>query len=41
MWGLFLLEYVEVRVLELFYKVFGKFCNINNFEVLAMDTDSL
>ena len=31
----------ELRMLELYYNFFDKFCDVNIFEELEMDTDSL
>ena len=39
--GLFILQYGKLRMLELYYKFFTRFCDVNNFEELEMDTDSL
>ena len=39
--GFFILQYAKLRMLELHYNFFGKFCNVNKFEELEMDTDSL
>ena len=39
--GFFILQYAKLRMLELYYSFFTKFCDINKFEVLEMDTDSL
>ena len=39
--GFFLLQYAKLRKLELYYKFFERFCDVNKFEELEMDTDSL
>ena len=39
--GFFILQYAKLRMLELYYNFFGKFCDINKFEELEMDTNSL
>ena len=39
--GFFILQYAKLRKLELFYNFFDKHCDINKFEMLEMDTDSL
>ena len=39
--GFFNLQYVKLRILELYYNFFTRFCDVNNFEELEMDTDSL
>ena len=39
--GFFILQYAKLRMLELYYKFFTRFCDVNNFEELEMDTDSL
>ena len=39
--GFFILQYAKLRMLELYYYFFDKFCNVNKFEELKMDTDSL
>ena len=39
--GFFILQYAELRMLELYYNFFERFCDVNNFEELKMDTDSL
>ena len=39
--GFFILQYVKLRMLELYYNLFTKFCHVNKFEELKMDTDSL
>ena len=39
--GFFILQYAELRILELYYNFFERFCEVNNFEELEMDTDSL
>ena len=37
----FILQNAKLRMLELYYNFFGRFCDINKFEELEMDTDSL
>ena len=39
--GFFVLEYATLRILELYYNYFQKFCNFDSFEEMKMDTDSL
>ena len=39
--GFFILQYAKLRMLELYYNFFVKYCDINKFEELEMDTDSL
>ena len=39
--GFFILQYAKLRMLELYYNFFDRFCNVNKFEELEMDTDSL
>ena len=39
--GFFILQYAKLRMLELYYNFFTRFCDVNNFEELEMDTDSL
>ena len=39
--GFFILEYAKLRMLELYYNFFERFCDVNKFEKLEMDTDSL
>ena len=39
--GFFILQYAKPRMLELYYNFFAKFCDVNKFEALEMDTDSL
>ena len=39
--GFFLLEYAKLRMLELCYNFFIKFCDVNKFEELEMDSDLL
>ena len=39
--GLFILQYAKLRMLELYYNFFTRFCDVNKFEELEMDTDSL
>ena len=39
--GFFILQYAKLRILELYYNFFHKFCDINKYEELQLDTDSL
>ena len=39
--GFFILQYSKLRMLELYYNFFDKFCDVQKFEELEMDTDSL
>ena len=39
--GFFILQYAKLRMLELYYIFFTRFCDVNKFEELEMDTDSL
>ena len=39
--GFFILQNAKLRMLELYYKFFKKFCDTNKYEELEMDTDSL
>ena len=39
--GFFILLYAKLRMLELNYNFFESFCDVNKFEELEMDTDSL
>ena len=39
--GFFILQYAKLRMLELYYNFFTRFCDVNKFEELGMDTDSL
>ena len=39
--GFFILQYAKLRTLELYYNFFERFCDVNKFEELEMDTDSL
>ena len=39
--GFFILQYAKLRMLELYYNFFQKYCDQNKFEELEMDTDSL
>ena len=39
--GFFILQYAKLRMLELHYNFFTIFCDVNKFEELKMDTDSL
>ena len=39
--GFFILQYKKLRMLELYCNFFDKFCNVNKFDELEMDTDSL
>ena len=38
--GFFILQYAKLRMLELYYNFFDKFCNVDKFEELEMDRDS-
>ena len=39
--GFFILQYPKLRMLELYYNFFKKFCDTEKYEELEMDTDSL
>ena len=39
--GFFILQYAKMRMLELYYTFFDKFCDVSQFEELEMHTDSL
>ena len=39
--GFLILQYAEHRMLEPYYNFFERFCDVNKFEELEMDTDSL
>ena len=39
--GSFILRYANFRMLELYYNFFERFCDVNKFEELEMDTDYL
>ena len=39
--GFFKLQYAKLRLLELYYNFLERFCDVNKFEELEMDTDSL
>ena len=39
--GFFILQYAKLRMLELYYNFFDKFCDVNKLEELEMDTDSI
>ena len=39
--GFFILQYAKLRMLELYYNFFTKFCVVVKFEEMEMDTDSL
>ena len=39
--GFFILQYAKLRMLELYYNFFERFCDVNKFEELEMDTESL
>ena len=39
--GFLILQYAKLRVLELYYNFFTRFCDVNKFEEFEMDTDSL
>ena len=36
--GFFVLQYAELRMLELYYNFFERFCDVNKFEELEMDS---
>ena len=38
---LLILQYAKLRMLELYYNFFERFCDVNKFEELKMDTDSV
>ena len=38
--GFFILQYIKLRMLELYYVFFEKFCDTDKYEELEMDTDS-
>ena len=39
--GFFILQYAKLRMLELYYNFFIRFCDVEKLEELEMDTDSL
>ena len=39
--GFLILEYAKLRMLQLYYNFFTRFCDVNKFEELEMDKDSL
>ena len=39
--GFFNLQYAKLRTLELYYNFFTRFCDVNKFEELEMDTNLL
>ena len=39
--GFFILQYAKLRMLELYYNFFKRFCDTDKYEELEMDTDSL
>ena len=39
--GFFILQYAKLRMFQLYYNLFKKFCDTNKYEELEMDTDSL
>ena len=39
--GNFILQYEKLRMLELYYNIFKKFCDTDKYDELGMDTDSL
>ena len=39
--GFFILQYAKLRMLELYYNFFERFCDVNKFEELELDTESL
>ena len=38
--GFFILQYAKLRMLELYYNFFDRFCDVDKFEELEMDIDS-
>ena len=39
--GFFIVQYAKLRMLKLYYNFFTRFCDVNKFEELEMDTGSL
>ena len=39
--GFFKLQYAKLRMLELYYNFFERFCDVNKFEEVKLDTDFL
>ena len=39
--GFFILQYAKLRMMEVYYNFFTRFCDVNKFEELEMDTDLL
>ena len=39
--GFFILQYAKLRMLELYYNLFERFCDVNKIEELETDSDSL
>ena len=39
--GIFILQYAKLRMLELYYNFLTRVCDVNKFEGLEMETDSL
>ena len=39
--GFFILQYAKLSMLELYYNFFDRFCDLDKFEELKLDTDSL
>ena len=39
--GFFILQYAKLRMLELYYNFFTRFCDVNKLEELEVNTDSL
>ena len=39
--GFFILQYAELRMLEVYHNLFVKYCDVTKFEELERDTDSL
>ena len=39
--GFFVVQYAKLRMLKLYYNFFTRLCDVNKFEKLEMDTDSL
>ena len=39
--GFFIMQYAKLRMLEHHYNFLDKFCDVNNFNLFKMDTDSI
>ena len=39
--GFIIFQYAKLRMMQLYYNFFTRFCDVNKFEELEMDTDSL